>query len=89
MGENSNTLAICSFYQTEAVNGDVLQKKVFLEISQNSQEYTCARVSFLIKLQAWGTYVEHLWATASDEKNYVSQTYSWYYYNFLFRTNHG
>ena len=27
-------------------------KEVFLEISQNSQEYTCARVSFLIKLQA-------------------------------------
>ena len=27
-------------------------KKMFLEISQNSQENTCARVSFLIKLQA-------------------------------------
>ena len=27
-------------------------KKVFLEISQNSQGNTCARVSFLIKLQA-------------------------------------
>ena len=27
-------------------------EKVFLEISQNSQESTCARVSFLIKLQA-------------------------------------
>ena len=27
-------------------------KKVFLEISQNSQENTCARVSFLIKWQA-------------------------------------
>ena len=26
-------------------------KKVFLKISQNSQENTCARVSFLIKLQ--------------------------------------
>ena len=29
-------------------------KKVFLEISQNSQENTCARVSILIKLQALG-----------------------------------
>ena len=29
-------------------------KKVSLEISQNSQENTCARVYFLIKLQAWG-----------------------------------
>ena len=27
-------------------------KKVFLEISQNSQKNTCARYSFLIKLQA-------------------------------------
>ena len=26
-------------------------KKVFLEISQNSQEHTCVRVSFLIMLQ--------------------------------------
>ena len=35
---------------------DVVQrcsvKKVFLEISQNSQENTCANVSFLIMLQA-------------------------------------
>ena len=31
-------------------------KKVFLEILQNSQENTCARVSFLIKLQASGSY---------------------------------
>ena len=29
-------------------------KKVFLEITQNSQQNTCARVSFLIKLQASG-----------------------------------
>ena len=38
-----------------ALSGAVTQrcsvKKVFLEISQNSQENTCARVSFLIKLQ--------------------------------------
>ena len=32
----------------------VLWKKVFLKISQNSQESTFARVSFLIKLQALG-----------------------------------
>ena len=30
------------------------KKKVFLEISQNSQENTCARVPFLINLQALG-----------------------------------
>ena len=28
------------------------KKNMLLEISQNSQENTCARVSFLIKLQA-------------------------------------
>ena len=31
---------------------EVSLKKLFLEISQNSQENTCARVSFLTKLQA-------------------------------------
>ena len=31
---------------------ELLCKKVLLEISQNSQENTCARVSFLIKLKA-------------------------------------
>ena len=54
-------------------------KKVFLEISQNSQENTCARVCFLIKLQAWG---EHHWTAASEqfytdtptnEKNWVEK----------------
>ena len=36
----------------EAVAQTCSVKKVFLEISQNSQENTCARVSILIKLQA-------------------------------------
>ena len=31
----------------------VFYKRLFLKFSQNSQENTCARVSFLIKLQAW------------------------------------
>ena len=38
----------------EAVVRSCSVKKVFLEISQNSQENTCARVSFLIKLQSSG-----------------------------------
>ena len=33
-------------------------KTVFLEISQNSQENTCARVSFLIKLQAACNFIK-------------------------------
>ena len=36
--------------ETEATTRGVLSKKVFLKISQNSQENTCARVSFLITL---------------------------------------
>ena len=39
------------FVFTEAVVWRCSVKKVFLGISQNSQENTCARVSFLIKLQ--------------------------------------
>ena len=38
----------------EAVVQSCSVKKVFIEISQNSQENTCARDSFLIKLQAEG-----------------------------------
>ena len=37
---------------TEAATRGVLYQKVFLETLQNSQENTCTRVSFLIKLQA-------------------------------------
>ena len=40
-----------NFLSAEAVAQGCSVKKVFLEISQNSQENTCARVSFLIKLQ--------------------------------------
>ena len=44
---------IQNYYRnTEAVVQRCSVKKVFLEISQNSQENTCARASFLIKLQA-------------------------------------
>ena len=42
------------FEQIEADAQRCPVKKVFLEISQNSLENTSARVSFLIKLQAWG-----------------------------------
>ena len=42
------------FLRSEAAIRGVLGKKVFFEISQNSDENTCTRVSFLIKLQASG-----------------------------------
>ena len=47
-----NTLQYYFKQTSEAVVQRCSVKKVFLEISQNSQESTCARVSFLIKLQA-------------------------------------
>ena len=40
------------YQKIEAVVQRYFVKKVFLEISQNSQENTYARVSFLIKLRA-------------------------------------
>ena len=44
----------CVFYKnlgTQAATGGVLWKKVFIKISQNSQENPCAGVFYLIKLQ--------------------------------------
>ena len=43
---------------TEAVTWKCSVRKVFLEISQNSQEITCARVSFLIKLSQPATLLK-------------------------------
>ena len=56
-GDHSNSIYIFILYflffhvkgKTEAATRGAL----YLEIFQNSQENTCARVSFLIKLQAW------------------------------------
>ena len=39
---------------SEAATLGVLQKRLFLRFSQNSQEDTCVRASFLLKLQASG-----------------------------------
>ena len=66
-------LCLSGFSYTEAATGGVLYKKLFLEISQNSQENTCARVSFLIKMFSCEFceiskstfFTEHLWMTAS------------------------
>ena len=43
---------------TEAIARRCFVKRVFLEISQNSQENTCARIFFLIKLQASGLFLQ-------------------------------
>ena len=52
LSSDTNFRSRSSNFGSEAATRDVLLKKVFLEISQNSQENTCVRVSFLIKLQA-------------------------------------
>ena len=43
---------------SEAVTRSCSVKKVFLQISQNSQENTCARASFLIKLQNSSRFIK-------------------------------
>ena len=43
---------LCKTVKAEAVIRRYSARKVFLEIPQNTQENTCARVSFLIELQA-------------------------------------
>ena len=45
-----NVISFTIFHLSEAAIGGVLLEKVFLETLQNSQENTCAKVSFLIKL---------------------------------------
>ena len=42
--------SLSDYTDSEAVARGCSVKKVFLEISQNSQENACARVSFLIRL---------------------------------------
>ena len=47
-------LSIINHQLSEAVARRHSMKKVFLEVSQNSQENSCVRVSFLTKLQTSG-----------------------------------
>ena len=44
----------------ETATRGALWEKLFLEIFQNSQENTCARVSFLIKISKNTFFTEHL-----------------------------
>ena len=57
MGQSS-TLRLKLLIQFKTASGAVVRrcsiKKLFLEISQNSQENTCAKISFLIKFQVLG-----------------------------------
>ena len=52
LSKKSMKVYLYSFYGKEAATRGVPWENAFLEISQNSQENTCARSSFLIKLHA-------------------------------------
>ena len=70
-----NILLKCKQKEIEAVVQRCSVTKLFLEISQNSQENTCARVPFLLKKRLWhrcfpvnfvkflrtSFFIEHLW----------------------------
>ena len=63
-------------------------RKVFLEISQNSQENTCARDSFLIKLQANTFFTEHLrWLLLSLQLTFVWRVLIIYIFSNCFNIN--
>ena len=49
-----------AYHASEAFARRCSVKNVFLKISQNSLENTCARVSFLINLQSSPLFIEHL-----------------------------
>ena len=57
------------FQCLEAVTRGVLWYKVFLEMSQSSQENTCARASFLVKIQASGTFSMYKVGLSPFKKN--------------------
>ena len=65
--------SLCGFGKrsSEAVTGDVLWEKVFLEISQNSQKNSSARVSFSINLQTW----DHVNNKALEKRWALNQTF--------------
>ena len=44
--EEKKIVHCLTFFYKEAATGGALQKKVFLKISENSQENTCVRMSY-------------------------------------------
>ena len=69
-----NIIGFTIFHFSEAATGGVLLEKVLLEISQNSHENSCDKVSFLIKL--------HAEATASD----LSRVLTWIFLVYFIST---
>ena len=69
----------CPQYVETATRG-VPCKKVFVKISQNSQEITCARVSFQMKLQAEACNI--------IKKETLARVFSCQFYCKVFSTEH-
>ena len=70
-------------FRTEIAVWSCSVKKVFSEISQNLMENTCARVFFLIKLQA-----SHLHACSFIKKETLAQVFSREFYENSKNTEH-
>ena len=73
---------------TEAVFQKCSVKKVFLKISQNSQENTCASVSFLIKLQALCEslfFDKYVWPGAKGLKKQICKTVNILFWKYAFK----
>ena len=75
------------YHVTEAVFQRCCVKKVFLNILPNSQKNTCARVSFLIKLQASGLHDRIIIESNAMNQNFTNK--SWFsnctYCSFFFK----
>ena len=62
---------------SEVVTRSCSVEKVLLKIFKNSQENTCARVSFLIKLQTPGNFII---------KEALAQVFSYEFYQIFMKT---
>ena len=73
---HQKTIVFTKIY-LEGVVQSCFVKKVFLEISQNSQKNTCARVFFKIKLQAPGSFGGCFWFLLDEKHLFSPFAFSW------------
>ena len=69
-----NSLKMMLFSEA-VVRMSSIKKVAFLEISQNSQESTCVRDSFLIKLQTIGLQLYSKRVSGTDVFQWILQTF--------------
>ena len=61
-------------------HGGVLWKKLFLKSSQNLQQNTCVRVSFIKKLQTWGMQFYQKRDTDTDDFLWILWNFFWLFF---------